>query len=83
MLNQYQNLRTLNINHCDLRNLDNFPKIYTLEELDLGFNQIQGTFNNLMPLKKLKYLNLQHNLIFESNKLAPLRKIASAPHIAH
>lgn len=29
-----------------------------------------------MPLRRLKYLNVEHNLIFESNKLAPLRKIA-------
>ena len=58
-----------------MRNLENFPKFRELEELDLSFNQIQGTFNNLMPCKNLKFINLESNIIFEWNKLLPLKKI--------
>ena len=46
-----------------------------LEELDLSKNSLQGTFNYLMPLKALSYLNIAGNLISDYRVLEPLRRI--------
>lgn len=52
-LEMYQNLKTLTFTHCDLRNLENFPRLPQLTDLDLSFNSLMGTFNFLMPLNNL------------------------------
>lgn len=63
------------ISKCDLRNLENFPKITSLKQLDLSDNSLQGTLNHLMPLNKLNYLNIANNLINDFRKLQPLQTI--------
>jgi hypothetical protein len=72
---RYNNLETLVITKCDLRNLENFPKLASLKQLDLSNNSLQGSFNYLMPLSNLKYLDLANNLITDCRKLQPLQVI--------
>mgnify|MGYP000888460498 FL=1 len=72
---RYGNLETLVLTKCDLRNLENFPKLLTLRQLDLSDNSLQGSLNYLMPLANLKYLGLANNLIADCRKLQPLQVI--------
>ena len=72
---QYEQLETLVLTKCDLRNLENFPKLSSLKALDLADNSLQGTLNHLMPLSNLNYLNLAQNLISDVRKLQPLQMI--------
>lgn len=60
-----------------MRNLENFPKLKTLKNLDISENSLQGSLNNLMPLGNLTYLNLANNLINDFRKLQPLQMIDS------
>ena len=75
MFTRYQTLETLVLNKCDLRNLENFPKIVSLRTLDLANNSLQGSLNYLMPLVNLNYLNLANNLINDFRKLQPLQMV--------
>ena len=72
---QYSQLENMVLTKCDLRTLENFPKIISLKCLDLSDNSLQGTFNNLMPLCNLNYLNIARNLIQDFRKLQPLQMI--------
>ena len=74
-LQTYSNLKYLEITKCDLRNLNNFPDFMMLEELRLSHNNLQGSMENLMKLKQLKYIDVSHNIISQLNKLFPLRRI--------
>ena len=38
LLEQYTHLTTLAINHCHLRNLEHFPRIKSLTQVDLSHN---------------------------------------------
>jgi hypothetical protein len=60
---RYSQLETMVLTKCDLRNLENFPRIDSLRSLDLSCNSLQGSLNNLMPLSSLNYLNLANNLL--------------------
>ena len=62
-LQTYSNLKYLEITKCDLRNLNNFPDFMMLEELRLSHNNLQGSMENLMKLKQLKYIDVSHNII--------------------
>ena len=75
LFTRYQFLENLVLTKCDLRNLENFPKMTSLKTLDLSHNSLQGTLNNIMPLVNLDYLNLAHNLISDYRKLQPLQMI--------
>ena len=63
LLEQYSRLTTLAITKCHLRNLENFPRIATLTQLDLSHNELLGTLRFLMPLLQLTYLDLSNNMI--------------------
>jgi Leucine-rich repeat (LRR) protein len=72
---RYHLLETLVLTKCDLRNLDNFPRLVSLKNLDLSDNSLQGSLNYLMPLTSLNYLSLANNLIADHRKLLPLQVI--------
>ena len=75
LFTQYQQLETLMLTKCDLRTLENFPKILSLKSLDISENSLQGSLNYLMPLENLNYLNLAQNFIDDHRKLQPLQMI--------
>lgn len=58
-----------------MRNLDNFPRLPLLVDLDLSHNSLQGSFNNLMILTNLEYLNISNNFVSDVSRLQPLRKL--------
>jgi hypothetical protein len=58
LLESYSHLTSLTFTKCDLRKLENFPVLPLLQDLDLSNNSLQGTFNYLMPLSSLRYLNI-------------------------
>jgi hypothetical protein len=70
-------VKILSITNCDLRKLENFPILPHLTDLDLSSNSLQGTFNYLMPLKSLNYLNISHNIISDYKVLEPLRRLGN------
>lgn len=74
-LEAYGSLKTLMMSHCDMRNLDNFPRLPLLVDLDLSHNSLQGSFNNLMILTNLEYLNISNNFVSDVSRLQPLRKL--------
>ena len=72
---RYEHLETLILSKCDLRNLENFPKLLSLKQLDISENSLHGTLNYLMPLSRLNYLNISNNLIEDFRKLQPMQMI--------
>lgn len=63
------------MNGCDLRSLDNFPNIPSLEELFLTDNKIKGEELAKLPaLPNLKCLDLSSNPIYNVQDLKPLTK---------
>ena len=72
---RYEALENLVISKCDLRTLENFPKLTSLKALDLSNNSLQGSLNHLMPLVDLTYLNLANNILKDFRKLQPLQMI--------
>ena len=62
-LTVYSSLKYLEITKCDLRNLNNFPDFMVLDELRLSHNNLQGSMENLMKLKQLKYIDISYNII--------------------
>ena len=74
-MQRYSLLAYLQITHCDLRTLDNFPNLHTLVELRLSHNKLQGSLENIIKLMGLEYLDLSHNIIRDVSKLLPLKRI--------
>lgn len=60
---------------CDLRSLENFPTISTLEYIELTDNKIKGEELSKLPsLPNLKNLSLGSNPINSIQDLKPLTK---------
>jgi hypothetical protein len=58
---------------CDLRSLDNFPNLVSLEIIELADNKIKGDELSKLPnLDNLKVLTLSSNLINSAQDLKSL-----------
>lgn len=75
LLEEYAKLKVLRVVNCDLRTLENFPKLPSLTHLYISDNKLQGTFHLLASLKNLKYLDLSNNIVSSSRNLAALQRL--------
>jgi Leucine-rich repeat (LRR) protein len=74
-LEKYKALKRLSMIACDLRSLDNFPNLASLEELELADNKIKGDELSKLPaLNNLRSLGLSSNLINGVQDLKSLTK---------
>jgi Leucine-rich repeat (LRR) protein len=74
-LEKYKALKRLSMIACDLRSLDNFPNLTSLEELELADNKIKGDELSKLPsLNNLRRLGLSSNLINGVQDLKSLTK---------
>ena len=74
-LEKFKSLKRLSLIACDVRSLDNFPNLASLEELDFADNKIKGDELTKLPnLANLRSLCLSSNLINSVQDLKSLTK---------
>ena len=56
-----------------MRTLENFPVLPTITHLHLRNNKLQGSFQHILPLAELKYLDVSNNLLVAATACYPLR----------
>ncbi|CAK80276.1 unnamed protein product (macronuclear) [Paramecium tetraurelia] len=77
LIQQHQNLISLSLVECQLKNLEGFPKLNNLENLILESNQLDGTAISYISknFKKLACLSLADNKIQKFEDVEPLKQL--------
>ncbi|KAF2351998.1 Leucine-rich repeat domain L domain-like [Trinorchestia longiramus] len=73
----WSGLRNLSLINVGLTSLKSFPRLPSLEKLELSDNWISGGLEALTCLPKLMYLNLSGNKITSIDTLKPLKSIST------
>ncbi|CAD8160592.1 unnamed protein product [Paramecium octaurelia] len=77
LIQQHQNLISLSLVECQLKNLEGFPKLNNLENLILESNQLEGSAISYISknFKKLACLSLADNKIQKFEEVEPLKQL--------
>ncbi|CAD8081919.1 unnamed protein product [Paramecium sonneborni] len=77
LIQTHQNLISLSLVECQLKNLDGFPKLTNLENLILEANQLDGSAITYISknFKKLACLSLADNKISKFEEIEPLKQL--------